>query len=303
MLDLSVIILSWNTCQLLEKCLTALVEFGREINFETIVIDNGSTDGSQQMVRSKFPDARLIENEENLGFAGGNNQGIRFSKSPFILLLNSDAFVTQGALEKLLGVMIEHPKAGIVGAQLINPDGSFQASHTPFPGLWQEFLILSGLGRMFMGKFYPSRGPEIERCARIVDYVEGACLLVRRDAVDQAGMLSEDYFMYAEEMDWCFTMKKAGWEVWYQPEARIIHYGGASSKNRPTGREGDLYRGRVIFFKKHYGNFQAYLLKVMIGLFVSVKIIYHSFLRWISGGKRGRRVISLKEFHQKMSDV
>jgi GT2 family glycosyltransferase len=303
MLDLSVIILSWNTCQLLEKCLTALVEFAREINFETIVIDNGSTDGSQQMVRSRFSDVRLIENEENLGFAGGNNQGIRLSKSPFILLLNSDAFVTQGALENLLGVMMEHPKAGIVGAQLINPDGSFQASHTPFPGLWQEFLILSGLGRMFMGKFYPSRGPEIERRARIVDYVEGACLLVRRDAVDQAGMLSEEYFMYAEEMDWCFTMKKAGWEVWYQPEARIIHYGGASSKNRPTAREGDLYRGRVIFFKKHYGNFQAYLLKVMIGLFVGIKNIYHSFLRWISGGKRGRRVISLKEFHQKMRGV
>jgi len=303
MVELSIVILSWNTCDLLEKCLNALYKFSGGVEFETLVIDNGSSDDSQQMVSRKFPQVRLVENEENLGFARGNNMGISLSGSPFILLLNSDAFLTAGALESLIGLMKQHKKVGIVGAQLLNPDGSFQASHTHFPGLWQEFLILTGLGRLIFGRFYPSRGPEMEKGSQIVDYVEGACLLVRREATEQAGKLSEDFFMYAEEVNWCFAMKRAGWEVWYQPEARVIHYGGASSRNRRTAREGDLYRSRVIFFKKNYGSMKAFLLKWLIVLTVSIKNIYHGVLRSLSGGRKGRSVITLKELMEKMRGV
>jgi N-acetylglucosaminyl-diphospho-decaprenol L-rhamnosyltransferase len=303
MIDLSIIILSWNTCDLLEKCLNSINEFGEGMEFEILVIDNGSVDGSQRMVSHKFPQVRLVENEENLGFARGNNKGFTLTSSPFVLLLNSDAFLTAGALENLSGTMKQKPKAGIVGGHLLNPDGSFQASHSRFPGLWQEFLILTGLGRLIFGRFYPSRGPEIDKGPQIVDYVEGACLLVRREATEQAGLLSEDFFMYAEEVNWCFAMKKAGWEVWYHPEARIIHYGGASSKNRRTAREGDLYRSRVIFFRKNYGPHKAFLLKWMIVITVGIKQVVHGILRSLSGGGKGRVVISMSELMEKMRGV
>jgi len=301
--NLAIVVLSWNTRELLEKCLRTLYEVSGGMEIEILVIDNGSLDGSQQMVREKFPQARLVVNEKNLGFAGGNNLGIKLTTTPFILLLNSDAFVTDGALELLLAIMKEHPKAGIVGAHLLNRDGSFQASHTHFPGLWQEFLILTGLGRLWHGKFYPSRGAEVEKGPQIVDYVEGACLLVRREAFEQVGGLSEDFFMYAEEVDWCYAMRQAGWEVWYQPEARIVHYGGASSNNRRTSREGDLYRSRVIFFKKNYGSLKAFFLKWMIVSTVAIKNIYHGVLSSLSGGKKGRPIIRLGELMEKMRGV
>ncbi len=303
MVDLSVIILSWNTCAILEKCLVALEKFGDGIPFETLVVDNGSSDGSQEMVRSKFPKVSLYQSEKNLGFAGGNNRGIDLTDGAYILLLNSDAFFTEGALSALLKIIEQYPQAGIVGAQLVNPDGSFQASHSRFPGLWQEFLILSGLGRFFYGPFYPSRGPEVKKGPQKVDYVEGACLLVRREALENAGKLSEAFFMYAEEVDWCFAMKKAGWEVWYQPDARIIHLGGASSQNRRTSREGDLYRSRVIFFKMNYGPIKAFFLKWMILGSVWMKNLVHGLARLLSGGKKGRVVIPLRDVLEKLRGV
>jgi hypothetical protein len=143
----------------------------------------------------------------------------------------------------------------------------------------------------------------VEKGPQIVDYVEGACLLVRREAIEKAGKLSEEFFMYAEEVDWCFEMKKAGWEVWYQPEARIIHIGGASSQNRRTSREGDLYRSRVIFFKKNYGPIKAFFLKWMIVVSVGIKNIVHSLARFLSGGKKGRIVISFRDVLEKMRGV
>jgi GT2 family glycosyltransferase len=185
-----------------------------------------------------------------------------------------------------------NPSAGIVGACLLNADGTFQASHTPFPSLWQELMILSGLGRMLYGRWYPSRGPEEDRGPQIVDYVEGACLLVRRDAFEEVGGLDEEYFMYAEDVDWCYSMREKGWQAWYQPEARVIHLGGGSSKSRRTQREGDLYRSRVRFFRKHYGARAAWLLKLLICSLTAVKIMVHGLLHLVSGGRYGRPVIS-----------
>jgi N-acetylglucosaminyl-diphospho-decaprenol L-rhamnosyltransferase len=303
MIDLSVIILSWNTCGLLEKCLDALVRFGKGIPVEILVVDNGSTDGSQAMVSDKFPEVCLYQSEENLGFSRGNNRGIDLTSGAYVLLLNSDAFITEGALAALMRIIEQHPKAGIVGAQLVNPDGSFQASHSLFPGLWQEFLILTGLGRFFFGRYYPSRGPEVKKGPQIVDYVEGACLLVRREAIESAGRLSNDFFMYAEEVDWCFAMNKTGWEVWYQPDARIIHLGGGSSHNRRTSREGDLYRSRVIFFRKNHGPFKAFILKWMIVVSVGIKNIFHSIVRFLSRGKKGRIIIPFHDVLEKMRGV
>jgi hypothetical protein len=192
------------------------------------------------------------------------------------------------------------PKAGLVGAHLINSDGSFQASHTRFPNLRKEFLILTGLGRMIFGSWYPSQGPQADKGAQMVDYVEGACMFVRAEAVRQVGGMDEGYFMYAEEVDWCYQLRQGGWQVWYHPEARVIHHGGASSKSRRTQREGDLYRSRVQFFRKHYGALPAFLLKILIFSLTGIKILVHKWINLMSGGRRGRSVISLSDLSQKL---
>jgi hypothetical protein len=164
-------------------------------------------------------------------------------------------------------------------------------------------LILSGLGRAWRGRWYPSHGPEVERGAQAVQSIEGACMLIRRAAFSDAGGFDEGYFMYAEEVDLCYAMRSAGWEVWYQPEAEVIHYGGASSRNRPTAREGDLYTSRVRFYRKHYGPTRAALLQGMIYGFTAIKMLSHSLLRVISGGRRGRRVISLGDLAARFREL
>jgi len=292
-LEVSFIIINWNTRQLLQDCLNSVMERSQGHTVEIIVVDNASSDGSAEMVREQFPQVRLIANPVNVGFARANNQGAQIARGRYLLLLNTDAFLKPNALEKLLELARREPKLGLVGARLLNPDGSFQASHTRFPNLAREFFTLSGLGRLLWGRFYPSYGPEVERGPRVIDYVEGACLLIRRDVYAQVNGLDEGYFMYSEEVDLCYAMRRAGWQVWYHPEACVTHLGGASSLNRKPQREADLYVSRVRFFRKYYGWLAAALLKWMIYFFTSLKIITHAGLRWVSGGKLGRQVVSL----------
>jgi GT2 family glycosyltransferase len=294
-IELSIIILNWNTKDLLAQCIDAIVRHSDGIAYEIIVVDNASTDGSQDMLANRFASVRLIQNTHNVGFARANNRGMRESRGQHFLLLNTDAFVKPGSLQALLHVLRTQQHAGIVGAHLLNADGSFQASHTPFPSLAQEFMILSGLGRALLGPHYPSRGPEDNKGPQAVDYVEGAALLVRREAFEKAGGLDEDYFMYAEEVDWCYSMKRAGWQVWYAPEARITHLGGGSSKNRKTAREADLYRSRMRFFRKHHGVLPALALKALIVASVAAKHVWHGILRLATGGKHGRPVTSFQQ--------
>lgn len=294
MLDLSIVVVNWNTRDILSQCLASIYAYPPGSEFEVLVVDNASTDGSQRMVQRRFPHVHLIANPDNVGFARANNQGMAISDGRYALLLNSDARVTPGAIQALVRLADAKPRAGIVGAQLLNPDGSFQASYTSFPTLWQESLVLSGFGRILHGRWYPSRGPEEDKGPQIVDYVEGACMLVRREAFEDAGGLDEGYFMYAEEVDWCYAMQAKGWQVWYQPAAKVIHLGGASSRHRRPQREGDLYRSRVRFFRKHYGEGAARLLKLQIYGFTAVKIVVHKLLRLVSGGRYGRPVVSLQ---------
>jgi GT2 family glycosyltransferase len=294
MLDLTIIIVNWNTRQMLADCLQAVDTTLNNLAYEIIVVDNGSTDGSQAMLGQQFPHVHLVQNYENVGFAKANNQGLTLSRGRYALLLNSDAFVAAGAIQTLVRLADTEARAGILGAQLLNPDGSFQASHTPFPDFWQEFLILSGIGRLLFGSWYPSRGPEEEKGPQMIDYVEGACLLVRREAFEEVGGLDEEYFMYAEEVDWCYTMRENGWQVWYHPDAKVIHIGGGSSQNRRPQRESDLYRSRVRLFRKYHGNRATLLLKLQIYAFTVIKMVYHRLLRLVSRGRYGRPVVSLR---------
>jgi N-acetylglucosaminyl-diphospho-decaprenol L-rhamnosyltransferase len=301
--DISILILNWNTRDLLVKCLDSIAHTAGNLSAEIVVVDNASSDGSRAMVRERFPNVRLIENETNVGFARGNNQAMAVSSGRYALLANSDAFVWPGAIRALVDLADSQPQAGIVGAQLVNADGSFQASYTRFPSLWRELLILSGLGRLMYGRWYPSHGPEEDKGPQIVDYVEGACLLVRRKAFEEVGGLDESYFMYAEEVDWCYAMRAKGWQVWYQPAAKVTHLGGGSSYNRPLEREADLYRSRVRFFRKHYGARTAELLKLQIYVFTAIKIFVHKLLRAVSGGRYGRPVVPLRYLATRLREI
>lgn len=294
MMDLSVIIVNWNTKDLLSDCLHSVYKTASDLVIEVLVVDNDSTDGSVEMVRCDFPQVRLIENEENVGFARANNQALSVSQGRYALLLNSDAMVRPGSIRTLLSLADSEPRAGIVGAQLLNPDESFQASHTPFPTQGQEFLMLTGLGRLLRGRWYPSRGPDEDKGPQMVDYVEGACMLVRRRAFEEVGGLDEGYFMYAEEVDWCYAMRKNNWQVWYHPAAKVIHLGGGSSRNRRPEREADLYRSRVQFFRRHYGDRAAWVLKVQVYGTTAVKIVVNRLLRLVSGGRYGRLVVPMR---------
>ncbi|MGD1992885.1 MAG: glycosyltransferase family 2 protein [Anaerolineae bacterium] len=293
--DVSIIVVNWNTRDLLASCLESLFRTAEALPFDVWVVDNGSTDGSVEMVRRAFPRVELVVNAENEGFARASNRGIDQSEGRYVLLFNTDAQATPGAIEAMFTLAETQPRAGIVGARLLNADGSFQASHTPFPTLGQEFLMLTGLGRLLFGPSYPSRGPDVGRGPRVVDYVEGACMLVRRRAIDEVGGLDEGYFMYAEEVDWCYAMSQAGWQVWYQPAATVVHLGGGSSQHRMPQREADLYRSRVRFFRKHYGRSAARMLALQIYALTAVKLSLHGLLRLVSGGRYGRPVVSLRQ--------
>lgn len=290
---LSVVIVNWNTRALLAECITAVEREMASIAHDIWVVDNGSTDGSVAMLRRDFASVNVIESQVNLGFAGANNLAMQRSTGRYLLLLNTDAIVRPGAIQSMLLVAEGSPRAGIVGAHLLNPDGTFQASHTHFPTLWQEFLILSTLGRRLLGDRYPSHGAEEDKGSQRVDYVEGACLLVRRAAFEQVGGLDEGYFMYAEEVDWCKRMMVAGWEVWYTPAAQVVHIGGASSANRKTSREADLYRSRVRYFRAYHGGLQAGFLKVMLVSFTGIKQVGHALLRRLTDNRRGRQVVTV----------
>jgi GT2 family glycosyltransferase len=293
--DVSIVIVNWNTRDLLLRCIQCAYDTCADLALEVIVVDNASGDDSVAALRKQFPQVRVIENRENVGFARANNQAAKVADAPYILLLNSDAFLTEGALQAMWDLIVCQPKAALIGAHLRNADGSFQASHTPFPNLWREFLILSGIGRLLYGPWYPSRADEHEKGPQIVDYVEGACMLIRRDVYLQLGGLDEGYFMYSEEVDLCIRLRRAGWQAWYQPAARVVHLGSASSINRRMHRELDLYRSRLRFFRKHYGAFSAAMLKLQMLAFTLVKLVVYSAKRAMTQGRFQRRTVPLHD--------
>ena len=303
MVLVSVIIVNWNTNELLGKSLHSVYSTMEDTPFEVIVVDNGSSESITDLLISSFPDVRLIQNSDNVGFPRANNQAARIASGKYLLLLNSDAFLQKGTIQEMLNLAQSNENIGLVGAQLRNLDGSFQASFTSFPNLIREFLILSGLGRVWFSSWFPSHGPEEHYGPQRVDYVEGACMLVNKSKYFEVGGLDEQYFMYAEDVELCYAMKKHGWQVWYHPGAKVVHVGSASSKDRRPERESDLYLSRVRFFRTHYGDRAACLLKLQIYFFTTLKLAYHHGLRFISGGRAGRLVVSLSYLKSELKKV
>ncbi len=297
----TVVVPSWNTRELLALCLESVISTGEGVDCEILVVENASSDGSAELARGFHPSVRLIENANNVGFARACNQGIAASRAPYLLFLNSDARLLPGTLSALVELATLHPRCGVAGVQVRDGSGGFQASHARFPSWSQELLMLSGLGRLLCGSTYPSHGPDEARGARSVDWVSGACLFGRRAALDAVGGFDEDYFMYGEEMDLCYRMRRSGWEVWYEPAARAIHLGGGSSSRRTLEREADLYCGRVRFFRRHRGARAAAVLTAMIYGFTGFKLAWHTALRRLSGGRRGRPVVPLQLLAARLS--
>jgi GT2 family glycosyltransferase len=257
-LGLSIIIINWNTKDLLIQCLTSTPQMIQGFKIEILVVDNGSQDGSGSEVKKRFPFVRLIENDQNLGFARAVNQGLQKASGRYVLLLNPDTRVKNGAIERLMSFMDAHPKAGISGAQLLNSNGSKQNSIANFPSLATELLNKSLLRWLSPGKF-PGKEKDYPEPIE-VDSVIGACMMVRREALDQVGLLDEDYFLFLEETDWCYRMKRAGWKIYYVPDAEVYHFQGKSAEKEKKRARVEYFRSRYHFFKKNKGNLQWVIL-------------------------------------------
>ncbi|MBZ0299055.1 MAG: glycosyltransferase family 2 protein [Anaerolineae bacterium] len=264
MLDLSIIIVNWNTHQLLSDCLGSIQATAEDIQVEVIVIDNGSTDGSQAVIREHYPAIRLIENTDNPGFAGANNQGMAQAQGRYFLLLNSDTLVKPGTLQQALQFMDHTPEAGMCGVKLLNPDGTFQASYANFPTLKAEFLTATGLGPRLISPYYPSPRPQSSNQPHEVDWIAGAFMLLRREVYEALGGMDTSYWMYSEETDWCYHIKRAGYKIYYLPEAAIIHIGGASTRQRRPQMRVQLVTSKLRFFAKNYGPHRTRQLRLLL---------------------------------------
>jgi GT2 family glycosyltransferase len=281
--DVSVVVVSWNARDHIERCLESVR--GRDV----IVVDNGSTDGTVELVRERFPDVRLIE-QGNVGMGGGNNTGMRVAEGRYFFLLNSDAWVHGDGLDVLLEFADEHPDAAVVGPKLQNPDGSLQRSVRGEPTLWRvatEYFFIRKLAPhtnllnpLYVGGFDHD-------ALREVDWLSGAALLVRREAADAVGLFDEDFFMFSEEADWQTRFRQAGWTVWFQPDAVVTHVGGASHGGR-------LYvenlRGQLRYFAKHQGLRQAERARRLLLLALRLRVLvqhrpeYREGIAFLSSG-------------------
>lgn len=258
----SIIIVNWNTRELLADCLQSVYETVHDCLFEVFVVDNASTDGSAAMVRERFPDVRLIENADNVGFARANNQAIRESVGKYVLLLNPDAVLFDDAATALVLVLETLPHVGIVSPQLLNPDGTLQESWNHFPTLFREIPFVNRLIRR-------GPGPAIDvGCLTVheVDWVSGACFLIRRQVLDSIGGLDESFWLYTEETDFCYRARIHGHRVAFVADAHVRHARRAASSQRMVVSMLWYYQSRVRFSAKHYSGLHAALHRDLLWL-------------------------------------
>jgi len=254
-IKISIIIPSWNTKDLLKDCLKSLGS-----SYEIIVVDNNSTDGTVKMIEKEFPNVLLIKNKKNVGFGAANNQGMKRAK------------VKNKAPLAMAQYLKDNSNIGVVGPRLLNKDGSLQPSAGPFPNLKISFIML--FLEHWLGDLVRSSFKKIKE----VDWVMGAAFMVKKEVLNKAGFMDEGIFMYMDEVEWSFRIKKAGYKIVFNPQAEIIHLGGASSK---TGRKGpilNIYRGLIYFYKKHYSGWQLVILKIMLKLKAVLSYLLGLFL-------------------------
>ena len=264
--DVSVLIVSYNTRDLLKECVQSVFRESGSLRVQVIVVDNVSTDGSPQMVEQEFPDVLLIRSDVNLGFGPANNLGFRSASGRYLVLLNSDAFLTEGSLQRSVAHMDANPGAGLGGGRLIGRDGSLQPSARMFPTVVGDLLVLSGLAARFprsrfFGRVDRTWASPME--AAEIDWVPGAYSIIRVEALESVGFFDPRFFLYYEEVDLCKRIKNAGYSIWYWPDIMVVHIGGESSRQiqslqlSRTGAQLTLWRMRsmLLYYRKHHGLF------------------------------------------------
>lgn len=264
--DISVVIVSWNASSLLRKCLGSIEIGAHGAPAEVIVVDNGSTDGAPDMVQKDFPWVRLIRRTSNAGYAAAVNEGIRASKGGFVAIINSDIVLTPGCLETLRQFLEQEAKVGLAGPRLLQPDGNLNSTCRRFPTLWNNFCSLAGLHRLFpKSEFFATA--EMEHfphdSVRRIEVVAGSFWLVRREALDQVGLMDEGYFMYAEDMDWCRRFWDNGWEVAFCPGAVAYHHHGGSSSAMPVRFHIQQYRAGLRYWRKFHAFPEVLAIRIL----------------------------------------
>lgn len=284
-MELSIIIINWNTKDLLNKCLDSIARNSNDIKKEIFVVDNNSTDGSPDFIKENYPYVNLIKNTKNLGFSRANNIALRKAGGKYILLLNSDTVVEPSAVSLMMDFLEKHPEAGMAGPKLLNSDGTIQlACRRSIPNPKVAFYRITGLSRIF---------PKNEEFAKYnltfrnseelqeVEAISGACMMIKKKAMDEIGLLDEDFFMYGEDLDWCHRLGKMEWKIYYIPNARVIHHHRASSKKRRLKSILNFHHAMYIFYKKHFSNkknsLMNFFVTIGIGLFAAFSLISNIF--------------------------
>jgi len=285
--DLSIIVVNYNTKDFLRACLESVYKNSYGLVLEVFVIDNCSNDGSSYMIRELFPWVKLICNTENRGFAAANNQGLKKCRGRYVMLLNSDTVVLGESLLRIIRFMDRHLEAGAVGCRLINSDGTLQPSITSFPSPFKDFAGIVLKGTVLQNT--PSTRARLSRFASFlrmnmsrfddhsqtkeIDYPRGACFTVRRETVQQVGLLDEGYFFTGEEMDWCYRMKHLGWRVYYYPDAAVIHHDHGASRDFMGKVFIQTRKSALRFYEKHYGKTKTEIMKALVATVLILKCI------------------------------
>lgn len=261
--NLSIVIVNWNVREALHACLRSILEQETKFGLQVLVVDNASSDGSLDMVARDFPEVEVIHNSTNVGFAEANNQGIRQARGRYILVLNPDTVVRRGTLEALVDYADAHPDIGALGPMLVSENGAVDyRGGRRFPTLWSELLKRLRL-------VHPVYGDNAmmdwdHRTSRDVELVCGACMLLRREVIEAVGMFDEGFFLFGEDVDWCFRIRRAGWRVYYLAEAVVVHLGGKSSESARDKLGFEIARSRHRFLRKAYGSRVGLLHRLVI---------------------------------------
>ena len=261
--NVSVIIPSFNAREHLRDCIRAVVSSAAGFAEEVLVIDNASTDGSPEAIEAEFAGVRVVRNTNNSGFAGAVNQGLKLASGQYLMLLNSDVIIRDNTIEQLMHFLGKHPEAAAAGPKVLNPDGTLQNKGYFFPSVGYSLIVLFGLNRLLPEGLKRRLFPGFywnENEVRPVDYLEGSCIMIRRDTLEEAGLFPENYFMYFEEAEWFFRTAKMGRRAWYMPDAEIIHIGRASPLNE---RNAVFDRSLLLFFRRNIGQCRGSLIVIL----------------------------------------
>ncbi|MCK5509900.1 MAG: glycosyltransferase family 2 protein [Desulfobacterales bacterium] len=289
MIDLSIIIVSWNAKKYLLECLESVRKETASFRTEVIVVDNASTDGSVEAVKKSFPNVKLIQNNKNLGFAKANNIGISQSAGKYMCLINSDVKILEGCIDRMCVYIDEHPSVGILGPKIFNMDMTLQCSCRKFPSLWRNLCGAFAMESIFPRIYYYL----IDKAGK-VDVLSGCFWMISRKAITEVGLLDETFFIYAEDLDWCKRFRDVGWEIVYFPDAAAIHYGGASSSNAPVKFYVEMQKANLKYWEKHHSRLSQICFMLIVMLHQALRIIRGTVIYSIKPSGREKMAIKIK---------